>query len=163
MKTLRAFIVILFGSCLLANAAFAELATENINGPAARELMEAIRATGKEWTDTNKRTLRNDISFSEAGTLRLTMSIFECTDNPGLEPYALMSQMVCRDAFVNSDMKNSLALAKAISPYAVEESSAGGRSLSVSLIQCDLHYNTQENDLNRYTCAIVTNRPSGKQ
>lgn len=139
MKTLLLSLVL----CLPVSA-FAK--TTVITGDQARTMMETLAGAGFEVKNIDKEwnSLKEPLSVATDG--------FYCHFN-ALYPDEWMVNASCFKGTVSergTELKNPLALAQAIRPYAQEDDAAGNRYIWLDNVQCSLEYNTHV-----YQCVVT--------
>ncbi len=135
-------LLILSLSILLSTVAQAK--TVRATGDQARSIMEALSSAGfpvtnidEEWTGK---------------VLTVEAKELTCRYNVVNAPDEWMSNVQCYTAADDTTLANSLAIAKAVSPFAAFEGAAGSRYLTAKSIKCGLKYSER-----MYACIIDAN------
>lgn len=137
MKSLALSLIILMAST---TAGWAKTVT--VKGEPARSIMEALYASGFNVTNIDEEW--------SGKTLTVETKALTCHYTAVNSPDGWMSNVHCYKAESSEEtLKESLALAKAIIPYADSETGLGNRWLMVNAMKCSLVYNDKA-----YECKI---------
>lgn len=134
-------LLVLSMTALLTMTGLAHAKTVTVTGDQARSIMEALASANfpitnidEEWTGK---------------TLTVSASQLSCRYNVVNAPDEWMSHVQCYTLDNNQTLPNSLAIAKAISPFSGFEGAAGSRYLTANMIQCALNYSDRA-----YECVL---------
>lgn len=138
MKSLAFSLIFLIAT---ANSGWAKTVT--VKGAPARSIMEALSAAGFKITNIDEEW--------SGKVLTVETKALTCHYNIVTSPDDWMNNVDCYLG-VETDgtsLKESLALAKSIAPYAAFEGGLGNRWLTVNAMKCSLVYNSKA-----YECKI---------
>ncbi|QDK46424.1 hypothetical protein DOM22_15255 [Bdellovibrio sp. ZAP7] len=121
-------------SLFLSFTSLAQAKTVAVQGDAARSIMEALYSAGFPV---------KHIDDDQYGTNPMTVNVsnLTCRYSAADGPDEWMSAVECYTQNDQTARQNSLALAKALAPFAAFEGAAGSRYLTANNIQCVLNYN----------------------